>query len=448
MKKITLLSLFMGLAIAYGQVTAPTFNKWSIDLALGTNKAVKPFTPGYYSGITGIGSLRVGARYMFNATVGFDLSLGHDRFVNAKNSLPYTTNLSRLNMQAVFNIANAFNFYEWTQRIGLFAHTGVGFGSAAGKDAPRPRELAGHLMLGLTPQIKLTNKLAVNLDLTVVGTAHKGSTWDFQSAKSTFDGVSQTFWTFTGGISYYLGKYDQHADWSPTKGVKTEDMEMMRAEMEKMRKGMKDDDADGVPNYLDKEPSTPAGNAVDMQGVTDPNRMDTDRDGIADSFDDCPEEEGKFATNGCPDMDADGIADKNDKCPNKAGVASNNGCPASGGNTPVAIESGLSTVYFDVASANLNKTELAKVNQLIDLMNANPTYTLIIKGHADRVGSSELNQELSEERALSVRDYLIKKGIDPLRITTAAYGANFPISTENTPSSRAKNRRVEFEVRN
>ena len=52
---------------------------------------------------------------------------------------------------------------------------------------------------------------------------------------------------------------------------------------------------------------------------------------------------------------------------------------------------------------------MSKADKLIDLMNANPTYSVIAKGHADKVGSFELNQSLSDARAKSVKDYLIKK---------------------------------------
>lgn len=445
MKKITLATLFMGCAIAFGQVTAPSFNRWSLDASFGTNKAVRQFTPGYYSGIANFSSLQIGGRYMFSSTSGFDVSVGHDRFKEGGNSLEFNSQITRLNMQIVLNLANTFNFYEWTERIGLFAHTGVGLGMI--NSEANTSNLIGSMMVGLTPQIKLTNKLAVNFDLSVVGNARQGYTFDGNTSLNEFSGLNATFWTHRVGINYYFGGYDTHADWTPTKGVTANDMEAMRAELAKMRKGMKDDDADGVPNYLDKEPATPAGNMVDAKGVTDPNRMDTDMDGLADNFDDCPEEEGKFSTNGCPDMDNDGVADADDKCPDQAGTAANNGCPG-GNNAKVDIDAGMSTVYFDVAKSTLNKKEVAKVNQLIDLMNANPTYNVVIKGHADRVGSFELNQALSQSRATSVQKYMVQKGIDPLRITTVAYGASFPATTEDTPAARARNRRVEFEVRN
>ena len=56
---------------------------------------------------------------------------------------------------------------------------------------------------------------------------------------------------------------------------------------------------------------------------------DADGDGIADGSDNCPNEAGPAANNGCPwpDSDGDGVLDKDDQCPNEAGTVANNGCP-------------------------------------------------------------------------------------------------------------------------
>lgn len=444
MKKITLAALLIGITTAFGQVTAPTFNRMSIDFNLGLNNAVKPFAKGYGSGYK-LSAFDLGLRYMPNATFGVGGSIAFDRYSASSNSLPFKSSAFTARLQGYLSLGNAMNFYEFAPKFSLLAHGGFGLGllrstSFQGGDTYL------QFIIGLTPQFKITNKLAVNLDLSHFGNSGQSRSFDGNGGNPEV-GLSATVWTAKVGISYYLGKYDEHADWSPTKSVNMEDLDMMRAEMEKMRKGMNDDDADGVPNYMDKEPNTPAGNAVNNQGVTDPTRMDTDKDGIADSYDNCPEEEGKYSANGCPDMDGDGVADADDKCPNKAGDLANGGCPSSN-NALVKIDAELGTVYFNVGKASLMKDQLAKVDKLVDLMNANPTYNVVIKGHADRVGSFELNQALSEARAQSVKAYLLKKGIDPLRITTVSYGASFPASKEETPEARSKNRRVEFEIRN
>ena len=71
-------------------------------------------------------------------------------------------------------------------------------------------------------------------------------------------------------------------------------------------------------------------------------------------------------------------------------------------------------------------------------------WKLEIKGHTDNVGSESYNQKLSEERANSVKTYLISKGIEGSKITSSGFGLSKPIASNDTADGRAKNRRVEF----
>lgn len=87
------------------------------------------------------------------------------------------------------------------------------------------------------------------------------------------------------------------------------------------KKGPKDSDKDGIPDDVDKCPNQ-AGSQLAM------GCPDLDNDGVADAKDDCPTEPG--TVNGCPDTDEDGIADKDDECPDEVGTPENNGCPEGG----------------------------------------------------------------------------------------------------------------------
>ncbi len=73
---------------------------------------------------------------------------------------------------------------------------------------------------------------------------------------------------------------------------------------------------------------------------------------------------------------------------------------------------------------------------------------LDIDGHTDSQGSDSSNQTLSDRRANSVRDYLIKKGIDGSRLKATGFGESKPIADNTTAAGRAKNRRTEMTVRN
>lgn len=80
-------------------------------------------------------------------------------------------------------------------------------------------------------------------------------------------------------------------------------------------------------------------------------------------------------------------------------------------------------------------------------MKANPHIKRVrIEGHTDETGTRELNMQLSEARANSVREHLIKKGVKPERLTAKGFGPDRPLVPGKDEVARAKNRRVEFIV--
>jgi outer membrane protein OmpA-like peptidoglycan-associated protein/tetratricopeptide (TPR) repeat protein len=106
----------------------------------------------------------------------------------------------------------------------------------------------------------------------------------------------------------------------------------------------------------------------------------------------------------------------------------------------------LRNIFFDTDKAVLlpeSKTELAT---LIAFLQKNPNINIKINGHTDDVGDNDHNLDLSKRRAKSVYQYLIEQGISDQRIGHEGYGELKPISTNDTPEGRAKNRRTEFEI--
>jgi len=73
-----------------------------------------------------------------------------------------------------------------------------------------------------------------------------------------------------------------------------------------------------------------------------------------------------------------------------------------------------------------------------------PIHLVEIAGHTDSVGDVDYNVKLSKRRASSVKQYLIKKGIDPSKVVTKGYGLTEPVADNETEEGRAKNRRVEL----
>ena len=171
---------------------------------------------------------------------------------------------------------------------------------------------------------------------------------------------------------------------------------------------------------------------------------DTDKDGIDDEQDKCIKEKGLDRYQGCPipDTDKDGINDEQDNCPTVAGIMGNNGCS----NMQPLIDRFTSNLIFASGKTLLSKQLLAGLDSIALVMNTYPNISLAIGGHTDNTGSLKINQKLSEQRALTVSAYLIKKGIAIKRLNTAGYADTRPIGDNKTVQGRAKNRRTDVIV--
>jgi len=106
----------------------------------------------------------------------------------------------------------------------------------------------------------------------------------------------------------------------------------------------------------------------------------------------------------------------------------------------------LKNVFFDTDKFNLKQKSKIELDKLVSFLNKNKAVKIELGGHTDNVGLAKSNQVLSENRAKSVYDYLIQKGIVKDRLTTKGYGDAKPIADNNTPKGRAENRRTEFKV--
>ena len=206
--------------------------------------------------------------------------------------------------------------------------------------------------------------------------------------------------------------------------------------------GCPDADGDGVADAEDKCPNTKPGTKVDARGCA----MDADNDGVSDDIDRCPSVAGPASLKGCPDSDGDGVADLDDRCPNTKGLIENKGCPEIAKADIVKITYIGSKIFFENASAKLKVASLSQLDELTKILNRYEGANLTIEGHTDSNGSDAYNQDLSQKRTESVRDYLIKKGISPSRLTGIGYGESRPIADNKTSLGRAKNRRVELKT--
>lgn len=168
---------------------------------------------------------------------------------------------------------------------------------------------------------------------------------------------------------------------------------------------------------------------------------DEDGDGVIDSKDKCPNTPKgvKVDSNGCAlDSDGDGVPDYLDKCPGTpAGtVVDTDGC-----SQKIASLSG---VHFAFDSATLTSEAKSILDAAAETIKSRAGKSFTIEGHTDSYGPEAYNQSLSEKRANAVKDYLVSKGVDASSLNAVGKGESTPISSNDTRSGRAENRRVDI----
>jgi OOP family OmpA-OmpF porin len=200
---------------------------------------------------------------------------------------------------------------------------------------------------------------------------------------------------------------------------------------------------------------------------------DNDKDGIADAIDKCPndaeDKDGFEDDDGCPDPDndKDGICDGNetiqknlekyknlckgfDKCPNEPetvnGYEDDDGCPdkvllVKVTKTKIELSQ---KVFYEYNKARILPKSFQLLKDVATVMKDRPTMEVRIEGHTDSTGSRNHNKRLSAQRADSVRQFLMKEGVDSSRMVSVGYGPDQPLSSNRTETGREMNRRVEF----
>jgi outer membrane protein OmpA-like peptidoglycan-associated protein len=101
-------------------------------------------------------------------------------------------------------------------------------------------------------------------------------------------------------------------------------------------------------------------------------------------------------------------------------------------------------ILFDTDSAHLRAESLPTLDEVVRLLNGEPTWALTVEGHTDSTGTAAHNQPLSEQRAKAVKEYLVGKGVAAERLATVGFGQSHPVADNATELGRAANRRVEL----
>ncbi len=134
------------------------------------------------------------------------------------------------------------------------------------------------------------------------------------------------------------------------------------------------------------------------------------------------------------DEDKDGVVDSKDKCPGtpRGAIVDKDGCWAFHG------------LLFDFDSDKVKSQYDPMIQNAVKVMRLNPELTVEIQGHTDSIGSDDYNQKLSERRAKSVKNELVRQGIDSRRMSAVGFGESQPVASNDTDEGRAYNRRVTY----
>lgn len=403
------------------------FNAWSLELNVGKNIALAPFGDGYSAsnenkllGNISVNHFDIGVRYMLTSKFGMKLDFANDKISNASGSLslPYESQQYRIGLQGVINAGNLMGFDEFTKTIGLLIHGGIQASLFTPKTGVNKNitEKNGGIMLGVTPQVKLTNNLAFTLDFTVLSNLRQHFAWD-GSTSAQANNLNGQMYTTSLGITYSFGKHENHADWVVPSNNNDKVAEINKR-VDAVEKLMNDTDRDGIVDHLDVQNNTPTGVTVDSKGRF----IDENKNGTPDEME--------------PNK---GITATNDK-----GINNGNGNNLEINVLKDLVENGYVNVYFDVNQDVPNAGSTNSVFQIIEYLKLYPQSKINLSGFADVRGDENSNKDLSKRRAENVRKLLIDSGINNNRITCSPEGVD-----KNSPASKSGfdlSRRVSLQV--
>lgn len=349
MSLLSVLTLMYGLSQEDTLKDGNAMKQWSIGVGVGASDGHAPIRisgPRIYQPSMIQGDIR----YMFNNRFGIMASMQYNTF--KVNTSDLRTSYVNASLSGVLNAGELLKFNEFTNRLGLLIHGGFGISSMWQKDfftnagienTQSPMFNKADDMLaysfGATPQFKINENFSLNADLSFMFHGRQTRTFDFQHLNKR-NGIDGYFLNLSVGASYYLGKGEKHADWTPTEfGGEEVDLSEYDKSIEALEK------------------------RLDALNDTTETVSDIDKDGIPDEYDLCPDSKGTWGNSGCPDSDGDDIPDHIDECPDVKGSWKNKGCPE----TEESVEkeadqnnTGTSTTTQTESNNNDNRSESTK----------------------------------------------------------------------------------------
>lgn len=386
MKK-TLLTLALLCSIYAG---AQQMNSSSIGFSIGAHDGLHPTLNN--TKVYQLNRYEANYRYMLNNRVGFKFDAAYDEF-KFTNAHPSTKSF-RIGIQPVFNLTDILHFDDFSKRLGLQLHLGGAYATMWNKTLLNgPAELFSvqegavdemlQGIIGLTPQIKLSEKFSMNADISFMGNIRQNNGFDFVATPIQGGGFSAYYAKATVGFTYYIGKAQTHADWTYTPRLQAADLAKI-TELQKQVQTLQTQ-IQAIDTVVELHETR----VEVIKGQTDTVFID-DNKTLADA--------------------------------------------------------GVYEVLFVKGSPWLNPVYHQSLNNLVAYMQVNTGVKIGIVGHADTDGEYDVNNKLSAARAEAVTSYLTSKGISKDRLVVSYKGKSETKYPGKTLEVDAANRRVSFEI--
>ncbi len=195
-----------------------------------------------------------------------------------------------------------------------------------------------------------------------------------------------------------------------------------------------DTDADGL---TDGQEDANLSGGLDA-GESDPRVADTDQGGVPDGWE--VEHSRNVRDPADDDSDRDGVLEHVDRCPNtpEGEEVDANGCII------MRAQITLDGIQFGFDSAEILPASERTLQRGLQILRDNPDVRVEIAGHTDNVGNAAYNRRLSRQRADAVKQWLVDHGVEASRMTTRGYGSTQPVASNDDEQGQAQNRRIEF----